>query len=270
MTDRVKKITHRSYAGWSLDALIAEHQRLGISGSELQTYLDTHLDRTTRFCMVQMAIDAQASMTPAQATDTSTAIENFERDALGDRYGYTAELYAYGLPRNALRFSHVGALVAAVDNSGSHFFSADSLRAWHSRVSSTLYGHRFFITSERNGWGNPRVYTVRYVYASPDTKQLMVSTLGEFAEFATMAQAQAMARRAARVLPELVPATVAQIALVVADRRASYPELSVSEAIDDAINSVDPREITGWDELSLAYRAVLTYPTDAQRDARRV
>jgi len=43
---------------------------------------------------------------------------------------------------------------------GYHFFDADTLRFFKSRVSATLYGGRYFVTSER-GPSDVRAYTVR-------------------------------------------------------------------------------------------------------------
>lgn len=59
-----RKLTHRSFAGWTIDALIAEMDRLAISrtnDSAFVRYLDTNGHRTGRYCMVEAIIRAQAS-----------------------------------------------------------------------------------------------------------------------------------------------------------------------------------------------------------------
>lgn len=71
---------------------------------------------------------------------------------------------------------------------GYHFFDADSMRFFRSRVLDGVYGGRFFITSEKNdgpGYSYPRLYTVREFM--PDGS---IDSLGEFQAFSTPAQAR--------------------------------------------------------------------------------
>lgn len=44
---------------------------------------------------------------------------------------------------------------------GGHFFDTDTLRFWGSRIESSLYKNRCFITSEDNYDGSKRYYNVR-------------------------------------------------------------------------------------------------------------
>lgn len=74
---------------------------------------------------------------------------------------------------------------------GFHFFDADTLRFFQSRVSDTLYGGRFFVTSECPPFGT-RAWTVRE--AHPDGS---IGTVGDFMEHATRAAAHRAARAAA-------------------------------------------------------------------------
>jgi hypothetical protein len=59
---------------------------------------------------------------------------------------------------------------------GFHFFSPDTLRWWGSRVGGTLFGGRYFVTSEWTSFDKTgRAYTVRE--AMPDGS---IDTVGEF------------------------------------------------------------------------------------------
>jgi hypothetical protein len=68
---------------------------------------------------------------------------------------------------------------------GSHFFDADTMRFFGSRVLPTVYGGRYFITSEQDNYGNgARAYTVRIALDKGN-----VDTVGAFQAYATRAQA---------------------------------------------------------------------------------
>lgn len=64
---------------------------------------------------------------------------------------------------------------------GHHFFDADTLRFFSSRIGGQLFGGRYFITSERYDQTTPRRYTVRLV--NPDGS---IDTVGEFQQYATL------------------------------------------------------------------------------------
>jgi hypothetical protein len=77
---------------------------------------------------------------------------------------------------------------------GHHWFDPDTLSFFSSRVGDTLYGGRYFVSSEKPPaslmtWDGQRRYTVRE--ALPDGK---VQTVGEFGEWPTRAAAVARAR----------------------------------------------------------------------------
>jgi len=77
-------------------------------------------------------------------------------------------------------------------DAGSHFFDADTMRFFGSRVLPTVYAGRLFVTSERSGFDHysPRSYTVREFM--PDGS---IETVGDFNGFATPAQARAEIKR---------------------------------------------------------------------------
>lgn len=82
----------------------------------------------------------------------------------------------------------------AARETGSHFFDADTMRFFASRVLSGVYGGRFFVTSEKTGFDSTaRAYTVREFM--PDGS---IETVGEFNDYATSAQARGAAQRAAK------------------------------------------------------------------------
>lgn len=91
-------------------------------------------------------------------------------------------------------FLSVDDAVAAVQSSGSHFFSADTMRSFGSRVDDEIFGGRFFVTSERSGFdrSSPRRYTVRVVLPLGEIEEL-----GDFLAFDTLVQARRAAKRAA-------------------------------------------------------------------------
>lgn len=85
-------------------------------------------------------------------------------------------------------------IARANSQAGQHFFEADTMRFFRSRVLEPVYGGRFFVTSEKNdgpGYEYPRLYTVREFM--PDGS---IESLGEFQEYGTAAQARAAIRRA--------------------------------------------------------------------------
>ena len=87
---------------------------------------------------------------------------------------------------DTLRFGSMAAVRKANAALGHHFFDADTLRFFRSRVGSALYGGRYFVTSEqRQGMGGQlRLYTVRR--AEDDGR---ITTVGEFQAYATRAEA---------------------------------------------------------------------------------
>lgn len=58
-------------------------------------------------------------------------------------------------------FSNMLEVVEANKRAGYHFFDADAMRFFNSRVGSALYAGRYFITSERFSADTPRMYTIR-------------------------------------------------------------------------------------------------------------
>lgn len=89
----------------------------------------------------------------------------------------------------------IDAIMRANRESGSHYFDADTMRFFGSRVLDTVYGGRFFVTSERTGFdhNSPRAYTVREFM--PDGS---IETVGEFNAYATSGAAKTAARLAGK------------------------------------------------------------------------
>lgn len=78
---------------------------------------------------------------------------------------------------------------------GLHFFDADTMRFFNSRVLSTVYagsGGVYFVTSERFNYASPRLYTVR----SFDPATGCTATVGDFQMYGT---ARAARERAAKL-----------------------------------------------------------------------
>jgi len=86
----------------------------------------------------------------------------------------------------------IDAIKRANRESGSHYFDADTMRFFGSRVLPTVIAGRMFVTSERSGFDHDsaRRYSVREFM--PDAS---IETVGEFGEFSSSAAAQRAARR---------------------------------------------------------------------------
>ena len=92
-------------------------------------------------------------------------------------------------------FTSIAQIKAANRAALGHWFEPETMRFFASRVLPTVYGGRFFVSSEqsRHSWGGRRRYTVRF--ADDDGS---IDTHGEFMGFSTRAAAVAAAKQAAR------------------------------------------------------------------------
>ena len=69
------------------------------------------------------------------------------------------------------------------------------MRWFDSRISSRIYGGRYFVTSERYNYDEPRLYTVRsFTYSDG---RLEIDTVGEFQQYETARQAHNAAAKLA-------------------------------------------------------------------------
>lgn len=139
--------------------------------------------------MTSTAPAAPAALFAAIAADTSPAAQAL---AAADEYGFITRALSAD-PVQVTPFDTIGEIKAANTRAGYHFFKADTLRFFSSRISSTVYGHGVIVTSERDTYGDqPRRYTVRLALPTGE-----VESLGEFEQFATSGQAHAFARKVA-------------------------------------------------------------------------
>ena len=79
---------------------------------------------------------------------------------------------------------------------GKHFFDADTLRFFNSRISNEIVvaasnERVLFVTSEKRDWNTPRLYTVRVM----DWSNGSVDSVSEFQEYDTLASAKGRLRR---------------------------------------------------------------------------
>lgn len=89
-------------------------------------------------------------------------------------------------------------LAREAKRAGSHWFDRDTLRWFDSRILEDIYDGRFFISSERNKYGDDvRRYTVREFkfsgYVREDGRECVrfdIDTVGEFGQFATAREAK--------------------------------------------------------------------------------
>lgn len=113
--------------------------------------------------------------------------------------------YSIDIPNYGERLD-IDNLIAIVKRSGSHFFDADSMRFFRSRVDDyTFTGPDgwYFVTSEKHvshfaGINEPRKYTVRRLSISPDGDGLRLYELFGFQAFTTLNRARTAARNAAK------------------------------------------------------------------------
>lgn len=107
------------------------------------------------------------------------------------------------MSNNMRKFNSVAEIRAAIKAGGSHFFDADTMKFFGSRVEQGVYGPngRVFITSEQVpdylGRRVGRRWTVREV-VERESERLSVNTVGNFMQFGTLSGA----RRAAKSYAE--------------------------------------------------------------------
>ena len=80
---------------------------------------------------------------------------------------------------------------------GYNFFSPDTLQFFDSVIEDDVFGGCVFVTSEQNGYENPRLYTVRAIRANGQ-----IETLSDFQGIETLKQALAEARTMASKLSQ--------------------------------------------------------------------
>jgi hypothetical protein len=98
-----------------------------------------------------------------------------------------------------MRFTSIDDIKAANKAAGQHWFSKSTLAFFSSRIGGTVYGGKFFVTSER-GPDNVRRYTVRV--ARPDGQ---VETTGTFQRYASRSGAVRRTERLAAQYPAGTP-----------------------------------------------------------------
>jgi hypothetical protein len=84
---------------------------------------------------------------------------------------------------------HVGQLKYLNESNGYYFFSENTMRSFYSRVHSDIYGGCVFVTSEKQGYGYDRKYTVRIMHANGD-----IETCSSFGQYPTRYQAHTSAK----------------------------------------------------------------------------
>jgi len=88
------------------------------------------------------------------------------------------------------RFTTMSDVRAANKAIGHHWFTSGAMRFFRSRVGTTLYGGRYFVSSEQFDNRSPRLYTIRE--ARPDGS---ITTVGTFQEYESDDAARAAIKR---------------------------------------------------------------------------
>jgi hypothetical protein len=89
-----------------------------------------------------------------------------------------------------MRFTSIDEIRAANKAAGQHWFAPSTLRFFSSRIGGTVYGGKFFLTSER-GPDNVRRHTVRVARAD--------GTIGSATKFQAYASRSGAVRRAQKL-----------------------------------------------------------------------
>lgn len=97
-------------------------------------------------------------------------------------------------------FASVDDIERANHYAGQHYFEADTMRFFSSRVLSGVAGGRYFVTSERRGFDDyRRAYSVRVALDNGH-----VETVGDFLAFGSGGTAHRAAARCADAWPEVI------------------------------------------------------------------
>ncbi len=84
-----------------------------------------------------------------------------------------------------MTYTNLREVLDANDAAGQHFFDADTMEFFNSKLESDLIDGRFFITSERFDFNTPKQYTIR---AAQDDGAIV--TLGDFGQYETLDDAR--------------------------------------------------------------------------------
>lgn len=94
-------------------------------------------------------------------------------------------------------YASIAEIKAANASIGAHFFEPATMRFFNSKIASrTVYGGRYFITSEQfvgsDHVAQPRMYTLRACYNGA------IDTIGDFQQYRTIEEAKAAAKALAK------------------------------------------------------------------------
>ena len=84
-----------------------------------------------------------------------------------------------------MTYANLREVLDANDAAGQHFFDADTMEFFNSKLESDLIDGRFFITSERFDFDTAKQYTIR---AAQDDGAIV--TLGDFGQYQTLQDAR--------------------------------------------------------------------------------
>lgn len=128
------------------------------------------------------------------------------------------------------RFYSVQDVELANSRAGQHFFDADTMRFFNSRVLGDLIDGRYFVTSERFDENHPRLYTLRE--AMPNGH---IETVGEFQGYTSARAAYTAARKLAEK-----QARLEELRIELRAERISWGELA---ELQDLAPYIDPGDV---------------------------
>ena len=152
-------------------------------------------------------------------------------------------------------------------DSGYHFFSADTMRFFGSRIVSGLIGGHYFVTSEESDvWNQPRRYSVRVAHSDG-----MIDTVGGFHVYQNAREAADVARDCARHEEPIQGIREARAALYLACRHGKDVQWAArllycpvrdtldAEPVPDADRVAEGLAAYGWtnERIDRAVRAIV-------------
>lgn len=115
------------------------------------------------------------------------------------------------------RITTTDQLRTIADRYGSHYFTPNTLRYFSSRVHRTVYGERFFVTSEQYDDESPRLYSIRSFTIDAQRGRIDFDTVGEFQAYDTRREAHSAARTLARAMKHLSESEVQEAVAAAAE-----------------------------------------------------
>ena len=98
-------------------------------------------------------------------------------------------MFTFNQNKQYAQATTINKLIYLNRKNGYHFFDDATMRSFRSRVHSEVYGGCVFVTSEKGGYNQPRMYTVRVMHDNGS-----IETCSSFGQYPTRYQAHEAAK----------------------------------------------------------------------------